>query len=484
MNIQLNPPLLAPDKTPVAFIVDDDQETRHLLKHLNALREHDSHPISFPGDESAIQLQRSLQFETILKQMSDRVCGSLDEHQILQTIVKDLAIALDLHRCHTGIYNLEQRTCTLQYKYAEGIAAYQDRVLQLDDHPEIYHTLLQGNAVHFSPIQPHPDLGQVAMFVFPLKNEQTIGDLWLIAPADRVLDDLEIRLVKQVANQGAIALRQAKLYQKSQAQVKEIVQIKQLKDDFLSTISHELRTPITSMKLAIQLLEHSLQAATELAKNTPALTANLMKSNSYLKILHNECEKEISLIDDLLNLQQLEAGEHTPNLILLHLYEWLFEEIDAFTLRAESRRQAFQINLFPHPVMLQIDPIHLRRILTELVNNACKYSPPEAVITLSIGSEGKQEPNGNQVTPSPQNLAVISVTNTGVEIPPSALEKVFEKFYRIPESDRWNQGGTGLGLALVKRLVELYGGSIQVTSGDNQTCFTVTLQMTHQQCEL
>jgi signal transduction histidine kinase len=74
----------------------------------------------------------------------------------------------------------------------------------------------------------------------------------------------------------------------------------------------------------------------------------------------------------------------------------------------------------------------------------------------------------------------VQVINTGVEIPPAEHQRIFEKFYRIPQYDRWQQGGTGLGLALVKGLVEWLGGHIAVSSGAGQTCFTVTLRPAYQ----
>ena len=93
------------------------------------------------------------------------------------------------------------------------------------------------------------------MFAAPIRDDRDVlGDLWLINDADSYLTEIDIRLVEQVTNQCAIAIRQARLYQESQSQVRELERVNTLKDDFLSTVSHELRTPVTSMRVALQLL--------------------------------------------------------------------------------------------------------------------------------------------------------------------------------------------------------------------------------------
>lgn len=416
--------------------------------------------------ERTAQLQQSLEFESTLKHITDRVRDSLDESNILQTVVKELAWALELGCCNAAVYDCGQRISHVWYEYTASIPGYQNRTVQMDHYPEIYQQLLEGDSVKFCSLSAHGWRGQVALFAFPIKNGEVMGDIWLVSHADRILDDLEIRLVQQVTNQCAIGIRQARLYKAAQAQVQKLEEINQLKDDFLSTVSHELRTPVTNMRMAIQLLERFIQRNQELSQNIPELAANLDKSNSYLQILHSECDREINLINDLLDLQRLEAGQQVSNPVTLYLQDWLSQELEAFTIRAHSRQQTFQMQLAEALPPITIDPHYLQRILTELINNACKYSPAEATITLSAN-----------VIEAPTPTICISVTNTGTTIPELELKRIFDKFYRISDGDRWKQGGTGLGLALVKRLVELSNGSIQVTSEKDQTCFSIKFSL-------
>jgi signal transduction histidine kinase len=104
-------------------------------------------------------------------------------------------------------------------------------------------------------------------------------------------------------------------------------------------------------------------------------------------------------------------------------------------------------------------------VLAELLNNACKYTPPGERITLEV--EPFPESSTNQVR--------LRLTNTGVTIPLEEMSRIFDKFYRVPSADPWRQGGTGLGLALVQKLIRHLEGEIEVVSDGHGTCFTVTL---------
>lgn len=115
----------------------------------------------------------------------------------------------------------------------------------------------------------------------------------------------------------------------------------------------------------------------------------------------------------------------------------------------------------------------LERILTELLQNACKYTPVGETITVSATTTDVDETVLGQSSTVPSFL--LTVSNSGVEISDSDRVYIFDKFYRIPNRGPWKHGGTGLGLALVKRLVERMAGSIKVASANNQVCFTVKL---------
>lgn len=416
-------------------------------------------------EERNSALDQLSEFEATLKRITDRVRDSLDEKQILQTAVRELTEALNVRGSNTSLYDLEQGTSTIYYEYTT-LPSDRGRVSQMESFPEVYHQLLEGQYLQFCSIAPNPVRGLVSMLACAILDDRgVLGDLWLINNKDHGFSEYEIRLVQQVSNQCAIAIRQARLYQESQSQVRELEQVNNLKDDFLSTVSHELRTPVTSMRVALQLLGVTLNQELGLEQELTKPNSEQGRIARYYRILKEECEREISLINDLLDLQRLDAGSHDLALQTIPLDEWLPALINSFQERATSRQQQLAVTIAEELPVLRSDLSSLDRIWAELLNNACKYTPPGGEITLSVASAQADK------------ALRFDLINTGVEIPEDELPRIFDKFYRVPSADPWRQGGTGLGLALVQKLVQHINGDIKVSSGDAQTCFTIELPL-------
>jgi PAS domain S-box-containing protein len=423
--------------------------------------------------ERTAELEKALEFEASLKRITDKVRDSLDENQILQTAVTELAIGLGMNSCNASVYDLEKGTSTICFEHVICGPQYKGRVAQMANFPELYdNQLLQKQYFQFCSIPINPERGRVAMLACPIvDNQGVLGDLWLVNHHDYGFSEIEIRLVQQVANQCAIAIRQARLYQTAQTQVEELAKLNQLKDDFLSTVSHELRTPMANMKMAIQMLK---------------ITPPGDRQQRYLQILQSECNRETELINDLLDLQRLEAASYPISLEeAINLPEWLPGIVEPFISRAQERGQILQTQVALDIPVLVTDRAGLGRIVAELLNNACKYTSSGGKIILNVSQEETV-----QSTPEPEieskdlifeksqppvtEIISFTVTNQA-EIPAEELPNVFKKFYRVPKSDLWKQGGTGLGLALVKKLVEQMHGNIRVESQAGWTTFFVKL---------
>ncbi len=468
-----------------------------------------------------LELQQSLYFEAILKRISDRVRDSLDQHQILQEAIEELTVALKLHFCNAILYGTDRdgdcgvecdgrcRTAIFQYQSCEEQGTpfknSQTQAQLICDLPEIQGQLQQHQVyAAFCAVQPDPAHPAFAILVCPVFDDRVekcgrSGDLWLFKAPGSSFNQLEIQLVQQVANQCAIALRQARLYEAAQIQVQELQRLNQLKDDFLSTISHELRTPIATMKTIVQMLD-SLMA------QMPLLEADSLSSENqipnpriaqYLEILKNECDRELNLVEDLLNLQRVEAGMFSAHQSQIDLQSWILHVIEPFESRMQEQQQTLCVNLAPNLPVIYLDPLGFSRIIIELLNNALKYTPAGETITVSVDviaddalnqmsnpsvdrlknalGKGKgdvrSDAKGGQY--SQNALLKLQVINTGAEISAEEIPRIFDKFYRIPSNDPWKYGGTGLGLALVKKLVEQMPGEISVASGCGRTCFTV-----------
>jgi len=450
--------------------------------------------------ERTAQLQQSLSFESLLKRITDKVRDSLDESQILSSVVQELAIELQVECCDTGIYDATQTTTTIAYEFTRSLTSAQGQSFPLADspHPEVLPALLKGQVCQFCDINPtplRPDQYQLSVLVCPIIDDQGIlGDLWLFRPREQCFSEPEIRLVQQVANQCAIALRQSRLYQSAQAQVMELERLNRLKDDFLSTVSHELRTPMANIKIATQML--GLLLGLKAVDTQPALpptvtlaAPTLSRIAQYFQILDQECQREISLITDLLDLTRLDAGKTALTPIPITLQSWLPTLLQPFQVRTRQQQQHLRWRWVEPLPTLHTDASCLERIITELLNNACKYTPPGERITVTATANTTENINTTNVgaiathktvTPAkPSSLTTIQITvsNSGTEIPASERDRIFEKFYRIPKNDPWKHGGTGLGLALVKRLVERLQGTIAVQSTHQQVDFVITLPL-------
>ncbi|MGI0486122.1 ATP-binding protein [Pantanalinema rosaneae CENA516] len=468
------------------------------LHHLNA-------NLGRQVQQQTAHLRQALTCEATLKRITDQVRNSLDEHQILQTAVAELATVLGVNSCDTGLYNPEQTTVTVHYEYTNDTHIISGQLLHLTEFADVYHVLLSGRSLQFCLLHqsPNSQRSHQAILACPILDQQGVmGDLWLFRQGQECYDELEVHLVQQVASQCGIAIRQARLYHAAQTQVESLEHLNQLKDDFLSTISHELRTPISNIKMATQMLTIALSRE-GLLNTEPSPLRDSSKIAHYLKILQDECNREINLITDLLDLQRLEAGTQPLSVQPIQCSPYLVRITQSFQERIQEQRQQLQVKIPPDLPCLLSNAQSLERVLVELLTNACKYTPTGGCITVS--AQVLVPPDANQ-SPSPQRgkspipaatgrsqphsrtptvhlgsdraeHLQITISNSGIEIPENLLDHIFDKFYRVPNSDPHKYGGTGLGLALVKKLVSCLGGQVWATSANGQTCFTLELPM-------
>jgi PAS domain S-box-containing protein len=405
------------------------------------------------------QLQQALNFKSLLQRITDKVRDSLDEGHILQAAIHELGIGLSVEYGNIRVCKPSSALVITAYEYSKTPPTGDDLAIDVALACAIsYPFKVQTHAYQFCPIASDESLfSSLAGLVCPVFDDQgVLGDIWLFRLEACGFNELELQLVQQVANHCAIALRQSRLYQAAQHQVQELERLNQLKDDFLSTISHELRTPMSNIKMATQMLEINLQSLNILTNES----ANSI--NRYFKILHEEGQREIGLINDLLDITRLDAGTESFSPTSVTLQCWLPHIVESFAERIHSQQQTLQLNIADHLPPLTTDVFYLERILIELITNACKYTPAQETITLSA-----------QTTLTGLEICV---TNTGVEIDPEEHDRIFDKFYRIPNNDPWKYGGTGLGLALVKKLADHLDASIHVKSGDRQTSFILEFE--------
>lgn len=250
---------------------------------------------------------------------------------------------------------------------------------------------------------------------------------------------------------------QAKLYEKTRQQVDQLRQLNQLKDEFIDTISDQLRNPLASMRMAIRMLRQ------------PGLSPEMQ--SKYLDILDRQCNREINLIDDILALQELKSKKTPLNFQKIDLKQTIEHLGQSFQEKWASKPLSLEIEFPDFPLLLQSDPDSIDRILQELLTNAGKYSDPDTTVRIGVTRDRDAQ--------TPQ--IAIAVSNIGSPISPAEQEYIFEQFRRGSGVSEQIIQGTGLGLALVKCLLQHLNGNISVSSqpiDDSPswlTCFTVTL---------
>ena len=404
------------------------------------------------------KLQNSIKFETLIRKITEKVRDGLDEPKILQTVTQELGEYLNIERCKIELYNRDRTTATVAYEYSIELPNCQGLSRQVNDFPELYQQLLHKQSLQF--VEKVPELiplnTQATRLVCPIFDDQVIlGNLWLLRPREEFFEKSEIILVEQIASQCAIAIRQARLYEQSQAQIKELARLNTIKDDFLKTVSHELRTPMSSIQLASETLEALLEQEIGVNKSTTF--------TKVLDIFRSACKRQNQLVDDLLTLCYIDVKKEMITIQWIDLSLWLPQIIEPFIERIDNQQQKLVIEIASDFPQFKSDISTLKRTMSELLNNACKYTPAHQTITLSaqiIRQEVK-----------------ISISNTGVEIPISEQQRVFDKFYRIPHHDPWQFGGTGIGLALAKNLIELLGGRLELENEPDKTVFAIYLRL-------
>lgn len=254
---------------------------------------------------------------------------------------------------------------------------------------------------------------------------------------------------------------QAKLYEQTRRQIDQLRHANQLKDEFLAAVQDKLKTPLATMRVAITMLRE--------AELPPE------RREKYLDILEEKCNQEINLIQDLLTLRNLESKQTQLHCQPIDL-KLLFPQLAiAFEEEWAPKGLSLQINLPMRPLKLRSDLESLTHILKELLVNAGKHSHPNTTVVLSAS---------HQADPQQAAQIILTLSNIGTEITPAELPYIFDKFRRGEAAFQQRIAGTGLGLALVKSLVQHLEGTIAVSSqpleqadGSQawQTCFTVIL---------
>lgn len=225
--------------------------------------------------------------------------------------------------------------------------------------------------------------------------------------------------------------------------------IDEIKSDFISNMTHELKTPISVTYAAVDALQNF------------GLADNPDTRNKYLDISKEQLMYLNSLVEQILTMSVEERKNLKLSLTNIRL-SYIFEEQKSKFLLTPSKPTIFDISIEPDNLSIEGDNLHFSNVISNLIENAIKYSDDSVIIKISAYESG--------------NYTYISISDNGIGIPKGALDKIFDKFYRVSTGNIHNVKGYGLGLSYVKTIVEKHGWNIEVESTEGEgTCFKIRI---------
>lgn len=234
------------------------------------------------------------------------------------------------------------------------------------------------------------------------------------------------------------------------ASMEEERQIEQSKDDLITNVSHDIRTPLTSIIGYLGLLKSS-----ELNED----------QTKYIQIAYDKALQMKALAEDLFEYTTLRSSTNNKLVLApLHVNSMLEQVAAGFELEAEKKNITFNVVTRPRDLVIDADAKMIVRMLNNLISNALKYGHGATEINL-IANKVNNE------------FVELRVENNGEQIPKKSLQKIFDRFYRVESSRNLKTGGTGLGLAITKSIVDLHGGTIKCQSTAELTSFIIQLPL-------
>jgi len=275
-----------------------------------------------------------------------------------------------------------------------------------------------------------PELGLAALACFPLISQgRVLGTLAFGTRTERVFSEDELSLMQGVCDQVAVALERERL-------IGALRDADRRKDEFLAMLAHELRNPLAPVRTALEVFR-----------------LRMWQDEVILRAIAS-ADRQVAhmtrLVDDLLDVSRITRGKVELKPVPLPLADVVEGAVQACEPIVTQRRHALTVSIPPETILLNADPTRMTQVVANLLHNAAKYTPAGGRIHLQAERQGDE--------------LVLSVRDNGIGLKPDMLHRVFDLFVQVdPGSDR-AQGGLGLGLTLVRSLVEMHGGSVSARS--------------------
>ncbi|MGB3511586.1 MAG: response regulator [Microcoleaceae cyanobacterium] len=457
----------------------------HQCGQLRNWQDHEVQLIITVADQAAMalsqarayeQLRSLAQRETLVNTITTVIRSSLNPQDIFAAITEQLGQTLQVDGCIlslwketdeyvqcVGLYETQAKSSvstTETYavsddsvsgaeisnhdRFSTGIHLPQS-LAPISSNPVLVKLLQTKKTVALNDLNQHPEFNQSelplrfnarALMVVPLTVDgKIIGSISLRQNSDqRRWQASEIELAEAVASQAAIAVQQSRLYQTTRQQAERLIEADRLKTEFFQNISHEFRTPLT---LIIGLLEEAVNSKQDL----PQDQAGIALRNS---------RRLLRLVNQLLDLQKIDAGRMQPCFRPCNLVAFCRNIVESFAPYCQKKELNLVTEFSDNCPSVYLDIERFDKVIYNLLSNAMKFTPEGGSITISV------EPAGEH--------CLLKVQDTGIGIRQEQIPFLFERFHQAEGSTNRSYEGSGLGLALVKELVELHHGQVTVES--------------------
>ncbi len=402
-----------------------------------------------------------------LQSLSRAISTTLEENQILSMIEASYLEDLGFEKAGGFLWDEEKNTFQTYINIGYSEAEMQEIQSIVNSDNEKFTELIKNqNTLSSTSLAVDPDLRDKMNHIFKtnsfvispiLPKEGNKGFLFVgTEKIDTLVTEGDEELITILGNQLGQALENARLFEKTwQAHqelekrveqrtrelsmaLEEVKKISKRKTDFVSSVSHELRTPLTSVKgYASILLTEKLGAL------PPEVKLRVEKINRH-------SDELAQLVNDLLDISRIESGRVTMKMEPNDLKKFAEGVGELLSVQLKDRQIDLIIDMPSEATSVTVDASQIKRVFINIVGNALKFTPPKGKITISSHKAGK-------------NIQV-DISDTGCGIPEEARESIFEEFYRVDNTINESVKGTGLGLALVKHIIEAHKGKIWVTS--------------------
>jgi GAF domain-containing protein len=420
--------------------------TEDELLLLNLLAEQAA--VAIRNASSFAESQRRLRDMSALVDMAKQVTGNLKLQSVLQTTVQILQ----------GLLNARASTITMLTDDGEGLMVkaavginpeFMSAKMHLSE--SISGVVVQNaELVYIRDSYSDPDFlffdeRVRSLLVVPLiVRDQPVGTLTIDSDRPFAFTDSDTQLMTIAAAQVSVAIANARLFEELEERAAELAEAYEelkesdrLKDELVQNVSHELRTPLTFVKGYVDLLMDG---------DKGLLTS---EQQEYLQIVSDKTDEITRIIEDIITLQRIDSG----NLQLeeMSMANLLQTAVINHRLVADKKGLSIVCSIPPgQKGRVRIDKGRMNQVLDNLIGNAFKFSPDGGTIRLSMVEQGKE--------------VLVSVVDEGIGMPAEKHQRIFERFYQIDGSSRRRFGGTGIGLAIVKRIIDAHEGKIWVES--------------------